>query len=118
MKASVKTAPRKRVELGKYIVADSGICHGKPTFKGSRVMVWQVLRAIERGEDWDTICAAWRGSVTHEAIAEAVHLAGSLFTTSADVRHLARAVLAEAGSPAQTRLRQNNSFLFPRLESS
>ena len=118
MKASGKTAPRKRVELGKYIVADSGICHGKPTFKGSRVMVWQVLRAIERGEDWDTICAAWRGSVTHEAIAEAVHLAGSLFTTSADVRHLARAVLAEAGSPAQTRLRQNNSFLFPRLESS
>lgn len=95
MKASAKTPARKRVELGKYIVADSGICHGKPTFKGSRVMVWQVLRAIERGEHWDEICDAWRGSVTREAIAEAVHLAGSLFTTSADVRHIARAARAE-----------------------
>ena len=101
MKPSGKAAPRKRVDLGKYIVADSGICHGKPTFKGSRVMVWQVLRAIERGEDWETICAAWRGSVTHEAIAEAVHLACSLFTNSAHVRHLARAVREECAAHAE-----------------
>ena len=45
MKAAAKTPARTRVELGQSIVADSGICHGKPTFKGSRVMVWQVLRA-------------------------------------------------------------------------
>ena len=96
MKATAKTPARTRVELGKYIVADSGICHGKPTFKGSRVMVWQVLRAIERGEHWDEICDAWRGAVTHEAIAEAVHLAGSLFTQSVNVRHIARAARAEA----------------------
>ena len=96
MKANGTSTPRKRIELGKYIVADSGICHGKPTFKGSRVMVWQVLRAIERGDDWDSICAAWRGSVTREAIAEAVHLAGSLFTQSVNVRHIARAARAEA----------------------
>lgn len=88
--------PRKRVELGKYIVADSGICHGKPTFKGSRVMVWQVLRAIERGDDWDSICAAWRGSVTRESIAEAVHLAGALFAKSTGVPFIARAARAEA----------------------
>lgn len=96
MNAQQAAAPRQRIELGRYIVADSGICHGKPTFKGSRVMVWQVLRAVERGEDWDAICGAWRGSVTREAIAEAVHLAGSLFTTSAGVRHIARAARAEA----------------------
>ena len=96
MKANGKPASRKRVELGKYIVADSGICHGRPTFKGSRVMVWQVLRAIERGEDWDGICDAWRGSVTREAIAEAVHLAGTLFTQSVNVRHIARAARGEA----------------------
>ena len=97
MKANVASKPaRKRVELGKYIIADSGICHGKPTFKGSRVMVWQVLRSIERGEDWESICAAWRGSVTREAIAEAIHLAGSLFTNNTDVRHIARAARAEA----------------------
>ena len=96
MKANGKAAPRKRVELGKYIVADSGICHGKPTFKGSRVMVWQVLRAIERGEDWDEICAHWPGCVSREAIEESVHLACSLFTNSTHVGHIARAAREEA----------------------
>jgi uncharacterized protein (DUF433 family) len=66
---------KKPVELGKYIVADPDICHGKPTYKGTRVMVWQVLEALEDGESWDEICAAWRGSVTREAIAETIRLA-------------------------------------------
>ena len=63
---------KKPVEFGKYIVADPEICHGKPTYKGTRVMVWQVL---EDGESWGEICAAWRGSVTREAIAETIRLA-------------------------------------------
>lgn len=92
----MKNGTGAAIELGDHIVADPGICHGKPTFKGSRVMVWQVLRAVERGEDWDTICAAWRGAVTQEAIAEAIHLAGALFTESSSVRHIARAARAEA----------------------
>src|SRR5712691_4679881 len=29
------------VELGEYIVADPRICHGRPTFKRTRVMVFQ-----------------------------------------------------------------------------
>jgi len=66
---------KKRVELGRYIVADPDICHGKPTYKGSRVMVWQVLEALEDGESWDEICAAWPGSVTRGAIAETIRLA-------------------------------------------
>ena len=33
----------KRLELGEHIVADPLICHGKPTFKGTRIMVWQIL---------------------------------------------------------------------------
>ena len=36
-----------RIEINQYIVADSEICHGKPTFKGTRVMVWQVLEMLE-----------------------------------------------------------------------
>ena len=91
MKATAKTPARTRVELGQYIVADSGICHGKPTFKGSRVMVWQVLRAIERGEDWENICAAWPHAVTREAIAEALHLAGSVLMDARAVPALVRA---------------------------
>jgi uncharacterized protein (DUF433 family) len=91
VKAPAKPAPRKRVELGRYIVADSGICHGKPTFKGSRVMVWQVLRAVARGEPWEKICAAWPHAVTHEAIAEALALASRVFADARAVPAIARA---------------------------
>ena len=39
----------ERIELGKYIVADPKICHGKPTFKGTRIMVWQILDELAEG---------------------------------------------------------------------
>lgn len=39
-----------RVIINKYIVADSNICHGTPTFKGTRIMVWQVLEMLAGGE--------------------------------------------------------------------
>lgn len=72
--------PRKqRKLLGRYIVADPGICHGKPTFVGTRIMVAQVLKQVARGMQWDAITAEWRGSVTKEAIAEAVELAQRAF---------------------------------------
>ncbi|PIS22795.1 antitoxin [candidate division WWE3 bacterium CG08_land_8_20_14_0_20_41_10] len=32
-----------------YIEADPEICHGKPVFKGTRVMVWQVLELLGAG---------------------------------------------------------------------
>ena len=34
---------RERVELAKHIVAAPEICHGKPTFIGTRVMVFELL---------------------------------------------------------------------------
>jgi len=39
----------KRVEINSRIVADPEICHGKPTFKNTRVMVWQVLEMLKAG---------------------------------------------------------------------
>lgn len=36
----------KKVIINKYIVADPQICHGKPTFKGTRIMVWQILEML------------------------------------------------------------------------
>lgn len=38
-----------KVVINKYIVADSNICHGKPTFKGTRIMVWQILDMLKSG---------------------------------------------------------------------
>ena len=63
--------------LGRYIVADPNICHGKATFLGTRIMVWQILGQLARGESLDAIVAAWDGSVSKDAIAEAVALAKS-----------------------------------------
>lgn len=68
---------KARVELGRFIVADPAICHGKPTYKGTRIMVWQVLSMLERGESWEYIRQAWPGRITDEAIAETIRLARS-----------------------------------------
>jgi uncharacterized protein (DUF433 family) len=73
------TGRAKRVELGEYIVADPKICHGKPTFKGTRVMVYQVLEQVAYGTPWERIVWSWRGKVTMPAITEAVSLASELF---------------------------------------
>lgn len=69
----------RRKLLGRYMVADPEICHGKPTFLGTRIMVTQVLKQVAKGMSWDTIAAEWRGTVTKDAIAEAVELAQRTF---------------------------------------
>jgi len=66
---------RKRKELGQYIVADPEICHGQLTFKGSRILVSDVLYLLTKGWDWDRISAAYDGRLGREAIAEAIELA-------------------------------------------
>jgi uncharacterized protein (DUF433 family) len=74
MKTGKQTA--ERVELGEYIVADPEVCHGKPTFKGTRIMVWQVLDDVAEGRSWDFICnQRWDGRIPMGAIAEAIRLA-------------------------------------------
>jgi uncharacterized protein (DUF433 family) len=60
---------------GHYVVADPDICHGQPTFRGTRILVSDILDQVARGKSWDEISRSWRGRVTKEAIAEAVRLA-------------------------------------------
>lgn len=69
----------RRKILGRHIVADPQICHGKPTFVGTRIMVAQVLKQVGKGMRWEAITAEWRGAVTKNAIAEAVELAQRIF---------------------------------------
>ena len=61
--------------LGRHIVADPKICHGKPTFRGTRVLVADVLEQVASGMAWETIIEQWNDSITKEAIKEAVDLA-------------------------------------------
>ncbi len=70
---------KQRKLLGRHMVADPEICHGKPTFVGTRVMVVQVLKQVASGMPWDAISAEWHGAVTREAIAEAVEFAQRMF---------------------------------------
>ena len=74
---------RKAKLLGRYIVIDPEICHGKPTFRGTRIFVADVLEQVAEGLAWETIIEEWRGSITQEAIAEAVSLARQAFLAHA-----------------------------------
>ena len=75
-KATTGRHIEKRVELGDYVVADPQICHGKPTYKGTRIMVWQILQDLARGETVDEVVRAWGGRVSREAVLETIRLAG------------------------------------------
>ena len=61
--------------MGRYIVTDTNICHGQPTFRGTRILVSDVLEQVASGMAWETIIEEWHNSLTKEAIAEAVQLA-------------------------------------------
>jgi uncharacterized protein (DUF433 family) len=63
-------------QLGQYIVSDPRVCRGRPTFKGTRVTVADVLADVEQGLSWDFITYRWGdGKIDRSAIAEAVQLA-------------------------------------------
>ena len=65
----------KTTATGRYVVVDKRICHGKPTFRGTRILVADVLEQVASGMAWEAIVEEWRGKVSQEAIAEAVRLA-------------------------------------------
>ena len=69
----------KRIKLGQYIVADAEVCHGAPTFVGTRIMVDQVLEMVASGTPWEKIIAEYGGTISRAAIAEAVRLASRSF---------------------------------------
>jgi len=65
----------QHVELGKYIVSDANICHGKPTIKGTRIMVSNILGSFAINRNVDEVFKAWGGRVCREAIIECLYLA-------------------------------------------
>ncbi len=75
----MKTKQPTRQLLGRYIVSDPDICHGKPTFRGTRVLVSDVLEMVAEGMAWETIIEEWHNHISKAAIAEAVTLSSEAF---------------------------------------
>jgi len=67
-----------RIEINEYIVADSEICGGTPTFKGTRIMVWQVLELLEAGMPLEEIIKNFITPLTREHVKAALHYASSI----------------------------------------
>ncbi|MEW5941604.1 MAG: DUF433 domain-containing protein [Chloroflexota bacterium] len=71
-------------QLGRFIVSDPEICHGKPTFRGTRILVSDILEMVADGMAWETIIEQWRNDITKEGIAEAVRLSSEAFFKHTD----------------------------------
>ena len=67
----------REIAINDYIVANPRICHGKPTFKGTRIMVWQILEMLAAGESERGIREAFP-SLKPEHIRAALEYASSL----------------------------------------
>lgn len=65
--------------IGRHIVVDPAICHGQPTFRGTRILVADVLEQVSAGMAWESIVEEWRQQISKDAIAEAVRLASQAF---------------------------------------
>ena len=62
-----------RAEINRYIVIDSKICHGTPTFKGTRVMVWQIIDLLGAGVTPEEILRDYFPHLTKESILAALN---------------------------------------------
>ncbi|MEK7101535.1 MAG: DUF433 domain-containing protein [Patescibacteria group bacterium] len=60
-----------------YITSKPTVCHGKPVFKNTRIMVWQVLEMLAAGESVNDIFRAYP-RLTKKHITAALQLAAQL----------------------------------------
>jgi uncharacterized protein (DUF433 family) len=63
--------PRK---VGKFLVVDPRVCHGRLIFKGTRVPVETVLTFLAQGETIEQILTDWP-ELKQAAVMEAIELA-------------------------------------------
>ena len=63
-----------------HIFTDLAICHGKPCFKGTRVMVYLVLEMLEDGAPVEEILNAYP-SLTADSVKAALRFASEVIQT-------------------------------------
>ena len=74
-----------RTEINKYIVADSEICHGKPTFRGTRILVSDIIELVAAGESVEKLLEEYTG-LTREMVGGALDYAAMLVRGEHHVR--------------------------------
>lgn len=71
--------------IGKHLVVDPRVCHGRLTFQGTRVPVETVLHVLSEGRSIRQVMRGWP-ELKREAIAEAMQLAADALVLQAGAR--------------------------------
>ena len=74
MLSGVRLTDMEQLRSSDYITVDSAVCHGKPCFKGTRVMVAAVLELLEAGQTNSEILQGYP-QITPQHIKAALHFA-------------------------------------------
>lgn len=70
------------MNIADYITINPMVCHGKPCFKGTRIMVYLVLELLEAGLPVEEIVGPnYYPRLTRKHIEAALHYAGELIKT-------------------------------------
>jgi uncharacterized protein (DUF433 family) len=60
-----------RIEIGKYLAADTRVCGGRLILRGSRILVSDVLELTQAGYSPTAISRQYRGIISPDAVREA-----------------------------------------------
>lgn len=71
--------------IGRFIVSDPNICHGRLTFKDTRIFVDDVLSMVAEGYSWNYIQEQWHGSISKDAIKEALTMSKDSLIHQAEI---------------------------------
>lgn len=60
-----------RIEIGRHLAADTRVCSGRLVFRGTRILVSDVMELNEAGYSPEAISVQYRGIISPAAIREA-----------------------------------------------
>jgi uncharacterized protein (DUF433 family) len=61
-----------RIEIGKYLAADTRVCNGRLIFKGTRILVSDAVELTKAGYAPEAIARQYRGAITASSVREAL----------------------------------------------
>lgn len=63
-----------RIEIGKYLAADTRVCGGRLIFRGTRILVADALELVYAGYRPEAVADQYQGIITPDAVREALAL--------------------------------------------